>query len=299
MLKMIQRGKDGKWENKALEVRRFPAGELNINIENVVVNSVIELIYEGSDDLIALGLVQNAFKQTGRKVEKIIMHYTPYGRQDRMCNEGEAFSLEFFASYINSLGFDEVYVTDPHSYVQLQLINNLQVYSQQDVWLETLKELKQGTLDAGAMFTLCSPDKGAVNKTKETAKQLLTEFDVINTLYCDKVRNPKDGKLSGFSVPADFVSGTCVIVDDIIDGGGTFVGLAQELRKKGAETIILCGTHGIFSKGFDVLLEEIDYIYTTDSLPYASVLLDKLHGPSKYQYRTQVHIIPLEDTLEI
>jgi ribose-phosphate pyrophosphokinase len=74
----------------------------------------------------------------------------------------------------------------------------------------------------------------------------------------------KTGKLSGFKVFAESLAGkTCFIVDDICDGGGTFIGVAEELRKLNAVKIILVISHGIFSKGLS--LQNVDEIYCTNS----------------------------------
>jgi ribose-phosphate pyrophosphokinase len=93
-------------------------------------------------------------------------------------------------------------------------------------------------------------------------------FGLCNVVYCNKKRDPETGKLDGFSIydydPNPNSNGTeLLIVDDICDGGGTFVGLAKKLREAGAKKVHLFVTHGIFSKG--VPLEGIDTIYTTDS----------------------------------
>ena len=63
----------------------------------------------------------------------------------------------------------------------------------------------------------------------------------------------------------DLKGDDCVIVDDICDGRRTFIGIAQELKKKNAGDIYLCVTHGIFSYGFDELKKYFKKIYCTDS----------------------------------
>jgi ribose-phosphate pyrophosphokinase len=83
---------------------------------------------------------------------------------------------------------------------------------------------------------------------------------------CSKSRDVKTGKLTGFKVYAEDLEGKdCLIVDDICDGGGTFIGLAGELKKKNAGNLYLAVTHGIFSKGFEELEKCFDKIFTTDS----------------------------------
>ena len=80
-------------------------------------------------------------------------------------------------------------------------------------------------------------------------------------------RDVKTGKLKEFIVYAnDIDNQDCLIVDDICDGGGTFIGLAEELKKKGAGKLYLAVTHGIFSKGFDGLDQYFEQIFTTNSI---------------------------------
>ena len=81
-----------------------------------------------------------------------------------------------------------------------------------------------------------------------------------------KQRDVKTGKLKAFKVYADDLRGRdCIIVDDICDGGGTFMGLAEELKQKGAGKLYLAVSHGIFNRGFEELNKVFEKIYTTDS----------------------------------
>jgi len=83
---------------------------------------------------------------------------------------------------------------------------------------------------------------------------------------CSKVRDVKTGQLSNFKVYTENLNKkTCVVVDDICDGGGTFLGLAKKLKAKNCGKLILIVTHGIFSKGLEKLEEAYDVIYSTDS----------------------------------
>ena len=111
-------------------------------------------------------------------------------------------------------------------------------------------------------ITLVSPDKGAFSKVKALA----TTLGGIPFIKADKVRDPETGDLSGFSYEGSVQGLDLLIVDDICDGGGTFVGLAKILKEGGAKSISLYVSHGIFSKGLKVLDGAIDAVYTTDSL---------------------------------
>jgi len=80
---------------------------------------------------------------------------------------------------------------------------------------------------------------------------------------CEKKRNLETGSLSGFVVPQDLGGRPTLIIDDICDGGGTFMGIAQEVY---ALPLGLYVTHGIFSRGFDKLKECFTRIYASDSM---------------------------------
>ena len=87
---------------------------------------------------------------------------------------------------------------------------------------------------------------------------------IENLVECMKERDVKTGALTNFKTTTqDLTNQTCFIIDDICDGGGTFIGTAKMLKEKGAKKVVLIVTHGIFSKGSH--LDFIDEIYTTDS----------------------------------
>jgi ribose-phosphate pyrophosphokinase len=115
---------------------------------------------------------------------------------------------------------------------------------------------KNGTDD----YWLISPDAGALKKIHKVAQFV----NAPRVAECMKMRDVKTGNLSSFkTIESDFEGKTCFIVDDICDGGGTFIGLAALLKSHNAGKIMLIVSHGIFSKGFELAL--IDAIYTTNS----------------------------------
>ena len=109
---------------------------------------------------------------------------------------------------------------------------------------------------------LISPDAGALKKIHK----LSTALGGVPVVVCDKERDVRTGALTGFRVFANELAGRhCLIVDDICDGGGTFVGLAAELRKLNPASVSLAVSHGIFSKGLAPLTSALAQVYTTDS----------------------------------
>ncbi|KKK63746.1 hypothetical protein LCGC14_2991170, partial [marine sediment metagenome] len=106
---------------------------------------------------------------------------------------------------------------------------------------------------------IIQPDAGAKDRVRALTP---LAFEIV---VCRKSREQSSGRLSGFTVlePERVKGKRCLIIDDICDGGGTFVGLAEILRVHGADSVDLFVTHGIFSKGR--ALKGITNIYSTDS----------------------------------
>ena len=192
----------------------------------------------------------------GVKIIELFVPYFPAARQDRVMIPGEPLTVKVYADIINAMGLESVTVFDPHSEVTPALLNNCMVIANH-VFIEKVIGL------IGNEVKLISPDGGALKKIYKVS-EFLGGAEVVE---CSKSRNVKTGKLSGFKVYADDLNGAdCLIVDDICDGGGTFIGLAEELKNKNAGKLYLAISHGIFSKGFGELGKYFDQIFTTDSI---------------------------------
>jgi ribose-phosphate pyrophosphokinase len=245
------------------EIIKFGAGEvhpkLSTNYGNTTV--VVTTRIKNSDDIMTLLLMKNALKNAGVKAQELIMPYIPYGRADRKCDEGEAFSLKVFADLLNSANFNKVTVFDAHSDVSLALINNIVNISNAEYVLKAYNDFTKA-VNSNEIY-MVSPDSGANKKANKVAVETGCFSKIIK---CDKIRDVKTGNLSGFEVFTDDLEGKhCLIVDDICDGGFTFTGIAQELVKKNSGKIGLFISHGIFSKGFHDLMSVFERIYTTNS----------------------------------
>jgi ribose-phosphate pyrophosphokinase len=175
-------------------------------------------------------------------------------RMDRVMTEGEPMALRVVADKINALNFNQIRIFDPHSDVAMALIRRSRAIPNVDFVKKVTEKLDNQDL------VLIAPDAGALKKTYLVAQSI----GGIQVVECTKKRNLNDGSLSGFKVFAEDLTGkTCLITDDICDGGGTFLGIGVELKKLNAAKVLLAVSHGIFSKGFDVA--NVDMIFTTDS----------------------------------
>ncbi|RYU94641.1 ribose-phosphate diphosphokinase [Emticicia agri] len=208
------------------------------------------------NDLGLLCVAVDALKRMKVKELSAFIPYFPAARQDRVMVGGEPLTVKVYADIINTLQLDKVMVFDPHSEVTPALLNNCEVIPNHAFIKKVIEVIGKDTL-------LVSPDGGALKKIYKVSEYL----GGVEVVECSKSRDVKTGKLSGFKVYADDLQGKdCLIVDDICDGGATFIGLAQELKKKNAGNLYLAISHGIFSKGFATLTPAFEKIFTTDSV---------------------------------
>lgn len=206
------------------------------------------------NDLGLLCITVDALRRMDVKIIDLFIPYFPAARQDRVMIPGEPLSVKVYADIINAMQLNKVFVFDAHSEVTPALLNNCTVIPNYTFIKEVLNRI-------GENVKLISPDGGALKKIYKVSEFL----GGVEVVECSKSRDVKTGKLSGFKVYNDDLEGTdCLIVDDICDGGGTFVGLAEELKKKNAGNLYLAVSHGIFNKGFEVL-NCFDGIFTTNS----------------------------------
>ena len=254
-----------KTVGKEVEAFTFPGGERQITLPKldiVVRYIIIDAELPNSDAIMDLVLVKDAIFETYGDIRvDLRLGYIPYARQDRVANDGEALSARAFGNLINMLDFTNVMVVDPHSEVSVSYINNVAVIHQYNI-LNTNKELWDKIRKGD--FMLVAPDSGSTSKVSDLS------FYYYNNLFIQgkKIRDTKTGKLSGFSYEGDVKNRDLLIVDDICDGGGTFIGLTKELLDGGAKSVSLYVTHGIFSKGIDILINNgIKHIYTSDTIP--------------------------------
>lgn len=234
-----------------VEFWTFPGGERSVRITHVPgippLGFTITCNFKGSDDLVDIILLTNAvrYKWPNRLI-CLDIPYFPFARQDRVMVEGEAHALQAVVQVINMLDFRYVRCLDPHSDTLASLFppGKLEYKTQWDIWSNILAGYQEGVL--------VSPDAGAAKKIYKLASSL-------NWLVAEasKIRNPSSGEITKtvFSTELNLdIYPQLYIVDDICDGGRTFIELAKAIREFGYKgKLVLCVTHGIFSKGLEVL----------------------------------------------
>lgn len=237
-----------------IESKIFTDGQPHISIPHireVPFHTVISGRITNPTDLLSLQLIVDVLRFNNRGDNMSLrLSYLMGGRMDREAGPFEPSTLRVICDTINSLGFKSVDLFDCHSVVSKTLLrarNHLPI------------EIVENIVSRKDSPVLVIPDAGAQHRV-----------DAINTnnyptVQCLKTRDPQTQMLSNFKCcnPAVVEGANCVIVDDICDGGRTFVNLAKVLRSHGAKTVDLFVSHGIFSYGYN--LEGIDEINTTNS----------------------------------
>ena len=217
---------------------------------------------------------------------KEIHLYTPYivgARSDRKFEDGgNNYLKDVICPVLNSLKLDSITCLDPHSDVLEACLNNFNKKSNiklielalNDGILGEGKVKKEGSIEWIKENILVSPDAGASKKIYKLAEQIGYKGNIIT---CSKDRD-NEGKLTKTVFPSylnpSILEKDFIIIDDICDGGATFINIARELKiildsykKTGLKPgkIYLIVTHGIFSKGIVELSKYFDGIYCTNS----------------------------------
>lgn len=234
----------------------FSGGEVHIKLQGSADDVLISTRLNDSNDIMKLLLAVDALRRSGTKNISVFIPYLPYARQDRVMVAGEPLSIKVMCNLINSCGFEKVYVYDVHSEVSLALLENCELITNYSLVKEVLKDRSD--------YLLVSPDAGALKKIYKLAEALTYTDDIV---LCNKVRDVSNGRIKQITVDQDDLQGKdCFIIDDICDGGATFVGVAKELKSRNAGKVSLIVSHGIMSHGETELVDWIDHIFTTDSI---------------------------------
>jgi len=226
-------------------------------IEDVMITQRIKSFNDFGELAVAVDALRRLYNI---KSIKLFLPYFPGARQDAIRSSGEALTVKVYADLINSLGFDKVIIFDPHSSVTYPLIDNCIVENNHYFINRVIQDIIE--IPHKKIAIVC-PDAGAQKKIYDLLNFLDNKFLLIK---CDKHRDPITQEVSGFRVYDEIPPGyDCLIVDDICDGGRTFMRIATKLKDAGANDIYLAISHGLFSYGFKELAKYFKKIYTTDS----------------------------------
>lgn len=203
------------------------------------------------NDLVKAALLADVADDRGEEFV-LLLPYAPAARADR----GAPLGARVYADLINTMGAERVVILDPHSPVVTHLLDRAVV-------ADHVPLVERALNGFGYQYdAVIAPDKGAATRAGEVATRL-----GIDLYTADKERDFDTGMILGIKMRETLPrSGSYLVVDDICDGGGTFMGLADAIDLP-CEQLGLWVTHGIFSGNAHLLRNHYGRIFTTDSHP--------------------------------
>lgn len=247
------------------KVISFPDGQQSVTLTKEALYTkrpvVIKSRLNSFKDLELIICATQCLREAGVEIISLYIPYCLGGRSDRKFESGGInYIKSVLAPIINSQKYDRVAILDPHSDVLEACIDRFKGIDNTGL-IEFASLLISGRSN---QISLVSPDAGALKKIYSVAKR----FKINNVVTASKVRDISTGRIIRTELPTMDLDGIehIVIVDDICDGGRTFIELAKEIKKQTNKPIYLIVTHGIFSAGYTELKEYFSHIFCTNSI---------------------------------
>jgi ribose-phosphate pyrophosphokinase len=235
-----------KWlglELTKASVRRFADGEIFVEIQENVRGADVYIVQSTSapvnDHLMELLIITDALRRASARRITAVIPYFGYARQDRKVGSRSPISAKLVANLITRAGTDRVLTLDLHA-GQIQGFFDIptdNLYAS-PVMVRDIKE----RFNLGNLMVV-SPDVGGVVRARGLAKRISAPLAII-----DK-RRERAGDSEVMNVIGDVAGYTCVLIDDIVDSGGTLVNAADALFANGAKDVYAYITHGVLSGG--------------------------------------------------
>ena len=243
-------------------VRRFADMEIFVEIQENVRGSDVFIIqstsFPANDHLMELLIITDALRRASARRITAVVPYFGYARQDRKVGSRSPISAKLVANLITHAGVDRVMTLDLHA-GQIQGFFDIptdNLYAS-PVMVRDIKE----RFDLNNVMVV-SPDVGGVVRARGLAKRINTPLAII-----DK-RRERAGESEVMNVIGDVAGYTCILIDDIVDSGGTLVNAADALIANGAKEVYAYITHGVLSGGAAarIVSSKLKELVITDSI---------------------------------
>ena len=264
-------------------IKKFSDGEIYIEInENIRGNSIFiiqSVCSPANDNLMELLLCIDALKRSSAKNITAVIPYFGYARQDRKVVPRTSISAKMVSNLITKAGADRVVTLDLHS-GQIQGFFDIPVDNlfATPIFARHIKrKIKSNNL-------ICvAPDVGGTARARALGKMLNIGLAIV-----DK-RRPSPGKSEVMNVIGSVKNKTCIIVDDIIDSGGTIVNAAKILKEKGARDVHVYVSHGVLSGNAveKIKKSKIKNLVITDTIDN----LEKVKSAKNIEILTISHLV--------
>jgi ribose-phosphate pyrophosphokinase len=246
-----------------IERKRFSDGEIWVKFkENIRGGDVflVQSTYPPAENLMELLIMLDAAKRSSARRITAVIPYFGYARQDRKDQPRVAITAKLVANLLTVAGADRIITMDLHA-PQIQGFFDIpfdHLYAS-PIFTGLFDNLKQDGM------VVVSPDVGGIKLARSYAKRFGAKFAVL-----DK-RRPKHNVAEIMHIIGEVEGKNVLIVDDLIDTGGTFVAAVEALKENGAKEIYGAVTHPLFSDSAVEKIEKspIKKLYTTDTIPFA------------------------------
>ena len=264
-------------------IKKFSDGEIYIEInENIRGNSIFiiqSVSYPANDNLMELLLCIDALKRSSAKNITAVIPYFGYARQDRKVVPRTSISAKLVSNLITNAGADRIVTVDLHA-GQIQGFFDIPV----DNLFSTPIFSRHIKKNINKKNLICvAPDVGGVERARALGKMLNIGLAII-----DK-RRPTPGKSQVMNVIGNVKGKTCLIVDDIMDSGGTIINAAKALKERGAKEVHVYVTHGVLS---GKAVEKIKKSHIKNL-----ILTDTIDNDTKVKDAKNIHVLTISNLI--
>lgn len=264
-------------------VRRFADQEIFVEIlENVRGEDCFVLqstSFPANDNLMELLIMIDALRRASAKRITAVIPYFGYARQDRKPGPRAPISAKLVANMITEAGADRVLTLDLHA---AQIQGFFDIPTDNLFAVPVLSRDAKEHLDIGNVMVV-SPDTGGVVRARALAKRLDSLLAIV-----DK-RRDKPGESEVMNVIGDVKGKDCILIDDIIDSGGTLCNAAEALLKMGATSVTAYITHGVLSGGAVARI--------TSSMLKELVITDSIEPTSAIRAASNIRVVSIAELI--
>ena len=244
------------------QVRRFADNEIFVTIDENVRGEDVFVIqstsYPANDNLMELLICMDALKRASASRITAVMPYFGYARQDRRASGRTPISAKLVANMITQAGADRVLTLDLHAG---QIQGFFDIPTDNLFAAPVMVRDVQERMDTNNVMVV-SPDVGGVVRARALARRIDAPLAIV-----DK-RRERPGESEVMNIIGDVKGRTCILVDDIVDSGGTLCNAADALLAKGAKDVYAYITHGVLSGGAvaRITASQLKELVITDSI---------------------------------
>lgn len=244
---------------------RFSDGEIRIIVDESARGNDVFILQPTSapvnDNYMELFIIVDAFRRASARRITVVMPYYGYARQDKKIKPREPITARLVADFLEKAGASRVVTVDLHA-EQIQGFFNIPV---DNLYGGPIlgKHLQEAGYSNQEDVVVVSPDVAGVGRAKALAEMLGCTFVVIAK------RRPEPNKVEVIEIVGDYHGKRCILIDDMIDTGGSIVSGAHALLDRGAKEVLACCTHPVLSGMAPRILQDskISKVICLDTIP--------------------------------